>query len=290
MLKIPFLTIAFSFVFAIAMTQSTSANLVQNGNFTSVTYSGTLPLTTLYGQFGTGTGSTLTVSNWTTSGYNFVYAPGTADAGTQASGANSGQPKEAPGQYNAPNGYGNTYMWGPQNGSSNGLPSTSPAGGNFVAMDGAYEVGAITQVITGLTVGQTYVLKFYWAGAQQEGFTGSTTENLTVALGTGSHTTSTVTTPSEGFSGWTQQTFYYTATATTETLSFLASGTPNGEPPFSLLGGVDLEVIPDFSNWMVFGGFGLVCIFFEAMRRRRRRLSESRGALFCDVAGTQASA
>jgi hypothetical protein len=236
-----------------------------------VTYSGSLTLSsTLYGQFGTGAGSTLSVANWTTSGYNFVYAPGTADVGTQANGANAGKPKEAPGQFNAANGYGNTYMWGPNNGSANGLPASSPLGGNFIAADGAYEVGAISQTITGLTVGQTYVLKFYWAGAQQESFTGTTSEWWQVSLGGQTFSTGTVSLTSEGFSGWQQQTFYFTGTATSETLSFLAGGTPAGEPPFSLLAGVDLEVVPDFSNWMVFAGFGTLCIVLEVGRRRRK--------------------
>lgn len=254
-------------IFAFALPKDSHANLVQNGNFTSVVNTpGTTGLTTLYGQFGTGY---LTVSNWSTTGYNFVYAPNTVDVGTQASGANSGQPNQAPGQYNAPNGYGSTFMWGSNNGGVSTFPSTSPAGGNFIAMDGAFETAAVTQTITGLTVGQVYVLKFYWAGAQQQGFTGITTDNITATLGSQSFTTSTVTVPSMGFSGWVQQTFYYTATSTSATLSFLAAGTPTGEPPFSLLGGVDLQVVPDFSNWMVFAAFGTVCIVFETVRRRR---------------------
>jgi hypothetical protein len=263
------------FAFVFALPRNVFANLVTDGDFTSVTYSGTTGgLTTLYGQFGTGTGSTLAVAGWSTTGYNFVYAPGTADVGTHGAGTNAGSPKEAPGQFNF-GGYGNTYMWGPNNGSANGLPANSPAGGNFVAMDGAFQVGAITQTITGLTVGQIYVLKFYWAGAQEDSFHGITTDNMTVTLGSQVATTPTVTVPDEGFSGWSQVTFYYTATSATETLSFLANGTPTGEPPFALLAGVDLEVVPDFSNWLVFIGFGTACIALEMMRRRRRRMREA---------------
>lgn len=273
-MKIPFCIIAGCFIFAFALLHTASANLVLDPTFTGVTYSGTTPgLTTLYGQFGTETGSTLTVANWSTSGYNFVYAPGTGDIGSSAAGANSGQPKEAPGQYNY-NGYGNTYMWGPNNGSANGLPSTDPVGGNYIAMDGAYEVAAISQTITGLTVGQVYALKFYWAAAQQQSFTGATTENITATLGSQSFTTTTYDLTSEGFSGWMQQTFDFTATSTSETLSFLAAGTPSGEPPFTLLGGVDLELVPDSSNWMGFLGFGAVCIVFQGLRRRQRRKAQ----------------
>ena len=261
---------ACSLFVAFATPHRAAANLVQDGNFTGVVNSGsTAGLTTLYGQFGTETGSTLTVANWSTAGYNFVYAPGTGDIGTAAAGANSGQPKEAPGQYNY-NGYGTTYMWGPNNGSANGLPSTDPLGGNYIAMDGAYEVGAVSQTITGLTVGKIYVLSFYWAAAQQQSFTGATTENVTATLGSQSFTTTTYNLGSQGFSGWMLQSFAYTATSGTETLSFLAAGTPSGEPPFTLLGGINLALIPDFSNWLVFTGFGAACIVFQTMRRRRQ--------------------
>jgi len=76
-----------------------SANLIQNADFTQYTYTGSLPLTTVYGMFGTETGSTLSLTGWTTGGYNFVYAPGTMDAGTKTA-VNSGAPNEAPGEYN----------------------------------------------------------------------------------------------------------------------------------------------------------------------------------------------
>jgi hypothetical protein len=46
---------------------------------------------------------------------------------------------------------------------------------------------------------------------------------------------------SHDFTGWYSETFDYTATSTTEVLSFMADGTPNGEPPFALLDGVSLN-------------------------------------------------
>lgn len=255
-----------------------AANLVQNGDFSSLTSTWTPPTgqTTLYGQFGTRTGSTITVANWTTSGYNFVYAPGTADAGTQANGANAGAPKQAPGQYNGPDGTGNTYMWGPNNGSANGLPATSPSGGNFIAADGDTTIrGAIQQTVGGLQLGKTYTLSFWWAAAQQQAFTGNTTEQWQVSLGSQNFNTRTINLPSKGFSGWEQAsfTFTYLGTTTSNTLSFLANGTPNGQPPFLLLDGVSLELTPEFSNWMIFAGFGVVCTVLEVARRRQRPAS-----------------
>jgi hypothetical protein len=255
------------------------ANLVTDGTFTGVTlnagYSGPAVTAPYFGEFGTGTGSNLTVAGWTTTGYNFVFTPGTIDTGTQATGANSGQPNQVPGQYNAPNGYGNTYMWGANNSGTTAIPN-SPAGGNIIAADGDGAgglSGAIKQTIAGgLTAGKIYSVTFYWAAAQQQSFTGATTEQWTVTLGNAtSQSTAIYSLPSHGFSGWMQQTFTFTPTAgTNSTLSFLAVGTPKGLPPFLLLSGVDLEVVPEFSNWMVFAGFGITCMIFETARRRRR--------------------
>ena len=280
-LKTPLRAVACSLLFAVApLAHHAAANLVVNGNFTDVQiktgYTGPA-LTTLYGQFGTfaqgAQSNSLTVGNWSSAGYNFVFAPGTADAGTQG-GANAGQPKQAPGAFNGAGTYGNTYMWGTNNGGTTAITAV-PGGGNFIAADGdtTYR-GAITQSISGLQIGKTYALSFYWAAAQQQGFDGATTENWQVSLGTTSlvnpaQTTTTYNLPNHGFSGWMQQTFNYTAIATTETLSFLAQGTPNGQPPFLLLGGVTLDLVPEFSNWMVFAGFGAACAGLEFFRRRR---------------------
>ncbi|HEX4086104.1 MAG TPA: hypothetical protein VHY22_14410 [Chthoniobacteraceae bacterium] len=267
-------TVALLFVLmAFAWVRQASAqytNLVTDGTFGQVSLSSgqsSTGLTTLYGQFGTGY---LTVAGWSTTGYNFVYAPNTVDQGTGTGGAFAGQPKEAPGQYTV-NGYGNQYMWGSHNGGTAAWPATDPAGGDFIAADGTYESGAITQTITGLKVGEAYALKFYWGAAQQQSYTGSTTEWWSVSLGGETESTSTFSLASGSFSGWMQDTMYFTATSATETLSFLAGGTPNGQPPFSLLGGVSLEVVPDFSNWMAFASFGGGCMLLEAGRRRRRQ-------------------
>ena len=266
--------IACSLLFAVALAQNTAAdNLVQDGDFVALTYSGTAPLTTLYGEVGTlSANNTLQLTDWSTAGYNFVYAPGTADAGTGA-GANPGSPNEAPGQFNASNGYGSTYLFGSNNNAASPNIGTYPGGGNFIAADGAYNPGAISQQISGLTIGQAYALTFYWAGAQQYGanYTMATTEKWTVTLGNQSQTTPTVSVVNKGFSGWMQQTFDYTATSTSETLSFLATGTPTGQPPFSLLGGVTLNVVPEPSTWMLFFGLGMALTLTGVVRRRLAR-------------------
>jgi len=88
------------------------------------------------------------VTNWSTSAYNFVFLAGTADT-TGAAGQ-----------------FGTLNLWGPGNGSNDGLPASSPAGGNFVRADGAFNVAPITQTIVGLVPGEAAVLTFYWAGAR----------------------------------------------------------------------------------------------------------------------------
>jgi hypothetical protein len=218
--------------------QATTTNLVTNGGFET--------LTNGLGQIGYNTVAT----GWTTTGYNFVFGGNTADT-TGAVGS-----------------YGVTKLWG-----NNGL-TYSPLGGNFLAADGAYQVQAISQSITGLIVGQQYDLSFYWAGAQQSGYSGVTTENWKVSLGDQSYTTATVTDASHGFTGWVQETYSFTATATTEALSFLAAGTPNGEPPFSLLDGVSLTAhaanVPEPSSWaLIVTGLAMLCAAVRFGRRGR---------------------
>jgi opacity protein-like surface antigen len=224
-----------------ASTAAQATDLVVNGSFET--------LTSGAGQLGYNTDAT----GWTVpdGGYTFVFAPGTADTTGSV-----GQ-------------YGSLYLWGPNNGGdmSNMLPASSPDGGNYVAEDGAFQVQPIQQTITGLTPGQKYAVSFYWGGAQQFGFTGDTTEEFDVTLGAETHSTPTLTNVSHGFTGWQKETFTYTATSGSEVLSFLANGTPSGEPPFSVLDGVSLNAVPEPATWamMLIGVAGM-----GAVARRRR--------------------
>jgi hypothetical protein len=214
------------------VTSAHALNLITNGSFEQTTNGANLQfddLTQLTGWSSPATGAG--------DAYNFVFSPGAADT----TGANGE--------------YGNIQLWGPNNGSANGLPATSPDGGNYVAADGAFQVGAISQTIDNLNIGDTYTLTFYFAGAQQSGFHGATTEGWQVFFGGQEQDTPILNNLDQGFTGWQSQTFTYTATATSEVLSFLAVGTPDGEPPFSLLDGVSLTDTPEPGSWgLMLGG------------------------------------
>jgi hypothetical protein len=200
----------------VAVAHADQINVV-NGNFEQTLTSNSSEFGNRYSQ--------QQVTGWTTGGYNFVFQPGTADT--------TGAVSE----------YGNVKLWGPGDGAANGLTS-SPAGGNFLALDGAYAQGPVSQTLTGLTVGAPTTVSFYFAGAQQEGYNGATTEQLEVSLGKQNLYPQVLNDPSHGFTGWQQENLTFTATSTTEVLSFLAIGTPSGVPPMSLLDGVSVTSSP----------------------------------------------
>ena len=200
-----------------ALAISARADLVTNGSFEETTNGS--------GEFDSFT----TPTGWASTGYNFIFASGTADT----TGSYTPQYTEY------------LTLWGPNDGSVNGLPASSPDGGNFVAADGAFETGAISQTINGLSSGDTYAVGFWWAGAQQKGFNGVNTEQWKVGFGGQSQSTAVANNASNGFTGWMYQTFDFTADNTSDILSFLAIGTPNGVPPFSLLDGVSVNAVPE---------------------------------------------
>ena len=216
----------------VASQASAAPELITNGNFDQTTL-------TRSQQF---TGSTqvtgwtnATTSGYTGNGYNFLIQSGTADT---------------TGFYSI---LGNhDYLWGPGNGvgssnySNNGLTASSPVGGNYILADADSNfAGAISQTVNNLTVGSNYLLTFYWAAAQFAGNTGATTERWDVTFGGKTQSTPTLNTASMGFDAWRQQTMYFTANATSQVLSFLAVGTPNGQPPTALLDGVSMSLVPE---------------------------------------------
>ena len=237
-------------------------NLVVNGGFetgTSINPTGSSTPALSYSIDSSNGGGTVT--GWTTTGYNFVYA-----SPSDAMNTGAWTP-----QYNS-----YTKLWNTTTPTNTGTLATDPNGGRFLGADGAFQVGAISQVIqTSLTVGATYDLSFYWAGAQQTGFTGINTEGWSAALsptsGAPNYTQATqiVTNVSQGFTGWMYSTMTFTAQSASSTLSFLANGTPSGQPPFVLLDGVSLTArnnVPEPATLLL-----LVPAFAAVAGLRRRR-------------------
>ncbi|WP_394763868.1 PEPxxWA-CTERM sorting domain-containing protein [Phenylobacterium sp.] len=218
-----------------------AAEFVTNGKFTT--------LSNGVGQLGTSGNTTATgwsVNNGANASYEFIMTSATAGA--------TGQ-------------FGSVKLWDQANGGANGWDGLAAHGGNFAALDGAYQDSPLSQVITGLVVGKTYALSYDYAFAQQTGFDGATTQNLKVSLGNFNSTTPNLVLANHGFSGWTTATFNIVATAATETLSFYSVATPQ-QPPFALVGSVSLKgAVPEPATWAMmlvgFGGLG-------AMIRKRR--------------------
>ncbi len=148
------------------------------------------------------------------------------------------------------------------------FPGASPDGGKFVILDGDEQYnGVLSQMINGTVTGKTYAVKFYWGASQLQDRSGPTTERLEVGFGGApTQTTATLSTPSQGFEGWFAQTFKFTATGSSQLLTFLSHGTPYGLPPVAVLDGVSVTAVPEPAMWgMMIVGFGLVG--FAARRR-----------------------
>ena len=230
---------------ALALSVGASAQateFVTNGDFTN--------LTNGLGQLGFNT----TAVGWSSAApdgsYNFVFDNGNTTVGGQ---------------------YGGLSLWTQGNGGVNGWNGANGGPGNFVAIDGAFHAGPISQTVGGLTVGQSYHLSFNYAFSQQYAFDGPTTQNLSVSLGGFSATSSDFALGNHGFSGWGTANFDIIATATSEVLSFSSLASPQA-PPFALVSDVSLTGgVPEPSTWAImllgFAGVGV------AARLRRNSLA-----------------
>jgi PEP-CTERM motif len=151
-------------------------------------------------------------------------------------------------------------------------PGPSPDGGNYVGIDSdANFATPMTQSVSGLTIGRKYVLSFWQASAQFTNQTGATTEQWQVTFGTGAANVQKsvlMNTPSQGSVTWNFQKLFFTATGTTQTISFLALGGPSGLPPFALIDGVDLEAVPEPAA-LALMAFGLAS--FPVIRKLRKK-------------------
>jgi len=180
------------------------------------------------------------VTGWTNASgpaYNFVYASATAATTTGAVGTSGQVDLDA---------------------ATVGDPGS--ANGAFFALDGDYQMGTISTSLSGLTPGATETVTFDWAGTQQlfsatgsgggcNFCTGASTDQLQVSLGGQTDLTSVISVASRGFStgpnsGWFDgTTLTFTATSSTETLSFLDLATPTNPqvPAFALIDNVSVN-------------------------------------------------
>ena len=161
------------------------------------------------------------------------------------------------------------------------VPSYPGADGSnpyFVGLDGDNRAsGILSQTVNNLVVGDHYQLTFDWAGTQM--ITGSHLPysialafNLGTSIltsGTGAPQTATFTATQYGQSSkWQTVTMNFTATASTEILSFLALGTPSGDPPIALLDNISLDDIPEPSTLAFAGGLLVLGLAVGARRKK----------------------
>src|ERR1700744_3620826 len=121
-------------VLALAIMAAVAAHadpIIQNGSFEAVT--GLTGSSSEFGSHASGAAAGVEVTGWSTNGYNFVFIPG-------------GSNPEAKSDFGA----NDVGLYGP--------PSVSPDGGNYLALDGAFEVGALTQTLHGLNPGESYYI------------------------------------------------------------------------------------------------------------------------------------
>jgi hypothetical protein len=259
--------------------QAHAVNLITNGDFSSTNAN------IINQQIGVAHplvagGATATVNNWVSgttanplipaegsaSRLNFIFGPG--DAGTiGATTRYTPADNLFPPFTTSPTGVVNDTRMTLYTGvGANTLPSSSPDGGNYLALDGSADVGPMSQQLSGLILGNQYELSFYWASAQQKGYSAAAglTESLKVSLGGQSISTSVVSYPEFTFVPWSQVKMTFTADSVNPILSFLSVGTPDGLPPFALLDGVSLEAVPEPSAALL-GALGALAL----LRRRR---------------------
>lgn len=258
-----FKTIALSLVALATAGSANAVELIVNGSFNSVNPANAGSGDILSGDgFANLSNDSGFVTGWTVRDHSFE--PNTGHV-AQAWYIPNGQADTVPSTGPWYNGWA---LHGPATGNANGM-GPSPDGGALIEIDGGGDYRAsIDQTLTGLTIGKSYVVKFYWAGGQQSCCSGTTTEQLQVGFGGSTQSTAVWNNPDGGFSGWFSESFTFVADAASQTLSFLAVGTPYGYPPVALLDGVSVtDAVPEAATWaMMIAGFGLVGV---AARRRR---------------------
>lgn len=219
---------------ALGTAQPAHANLVVNGGFAQNSISGSFGSSFLNGTQG------VTIDDWTVStSFSFLVADGNAIS-TNINQTNNGPDPVFGTPITGFNGFP-LALYSP------GQSVSSPTGsGWFVATNGSYGADALfSQTVTGFNVGEQYVLSFYSAGGQQQGFTGNATSFWKAFIGGQeiSPAPSVINVPDLApVSPWFQYVSDpFTASSPSLLLSLKADGAPSGNSPFALLAGVAIE-------------------------------------------------
>jgi hypothetical protein len=155
-------------------------------------------------------------------------------------------------------------------------PTVSPDGGNFIAIDSDSNFSvALSQTLTGLVVGGIYDISFYQGAAEFKAVSGPTTDFWAVTFGGQTLDSTTMSDANKGVVPWQAQTLQFTATSTSQLLTFFAVGTPSGGPPTALLDGVTISTqtiqsIPEPSTWAL---VSTALVGFVVLRRRHHKRS-----------------
>ncbi|HEY4082804.1 MAG TPA: PEP-CTERM sorting domain-containing protein [Burkholderiaceae bacterium] len=157
---------------------------------------------------------------------------------------------------------------------------TTPDGGNFVIADTdrteapAYS-GEIAQQINGLAIGQSYTLTFYQASSgkyQAKGASVQTTQ-WDVTFGDSTQVSPLMTAAYNTSTPWEKVTMSFTATSTSQLLSFFGNGSPGGTPVImAAIDGVSLTAampVPEPATWgMTLLGVAVIGAFVSTRRRQ----------------------
>ena len=165
-------------------------------------------------------------------------------------------------------------------------PGASPNGGNYFLGDGDSNFSAaLSQTVTGLLVNHFYQVSFYQAAGEENCLaddgtgcpppSGHITGQWNVTFGSTTLSSATMTTqvntsnPGSILTGWNKQTLTFQATSTSQLLSFLASGTPNGAPPLVFLDGITIAESPEPATCVLLGlGLGMLLLGLKLRKAR----------------------
>ena len=146
---------------------------------------------------------------------------------------------------------GTTTKFGSNDFSLAAIAAQSPVPtGGILALDGDFCLSggcnngvAVDATVTGLgtAAGDTTTVSFFAADAEQAGYPIGATDTIMACLGTVCHTFASATeTAGQSDSPWLAYSWTFATTSATETLSFLNTATPSGDPAFALVDGLTL--------------------------------------------------